>query len=99
MKEEDPEVYELNDGHIIEVIDRIHVTSLHIDAALIEHPLINAFPELEKKIEDAQQMLLDVYQEIGRCETVSELKEKYTFREGYFIRECQDQHGRSIKAE
>lgn len=99
MKKDDQEVYELNDGHIIEAIDRIHVTSLHIDGALIEHPLINALPELEKKIEDAQQMLLDVYQEIGRCRTISELKEKYTFREGYSIRESQDQYGGSIKAE
>jgi hypothetical protein len=99
MKKDDLEAYELNDGHIIEAIDRIHVTSLHIDAALIEHPLINALPQLEKKIEDAQQMLLDVYHEIGRCSTISELKEKYTFREGYSIRESQDQCGRSIKAE
>lgn len=99
MNEENEEPYELNDGHIVEAVDRIHFTSLHIDAALINHPLINAIPELEKEIEDAQVMMLQVYQKIGRCRTISELKKKYTFREGYTVYQHSSQSEGSIKAE
>ena len=31
-------VYELNDGHIIEAVDRLHVACVYIDETVGEHP-------------------------------------------------------------
>ncbi len=55
----------LNEGHYIEAIDRAYITASFIETTLIEHAVFEKHPELKTKVEMAQQLILDAYQEIG----------------------------------
>ena len=81
------EIYELNDGHITEAIDRIHVATGYLQAALSEHALLNGVNEFQIEIDKSIEILSDLYQKIGGFESITDLSEKYELREGYKIRQ------------
>ncbi len=56
---------ELNDGHYLELMDRLHVIMCNLNDHCVEHPLAQADDEIKFKIEYALGQLFDAYQVIG----------------------------------
>lgn len=77
MMNDDSKNYELNDGHILEAADRLHVACVYIDEFLMQHPLINSVPEFQNEIDKAIIILSDLYQKISGLDTAEELTKKY----------------------
>ena len=77
---------ELNDGHIHEAIDRIHVAITYLSAALSEHPLLSSVDEFQNELEKSIDILGSLYQTVGNLDSVSDLSEKYSLRKGFIIR-------------
>jgi len=55
----------LDDGHVHEVVDRLHVVICTIEDHIESHPLVQAIPSIHGKIERATALLADAYQEAG----------------------------------
>jgi len=47
----------INDGHYLELMDRIHIIMLNIQDHLIDHPLAENEMDVQKKIKKAQNNL------------------------------------------
>jgi hypothetical protein len=56
---------EINDGHYLEVMDRIHVAVSMIDEHILAHPLLEHHPLIQEKVEEAIEKLLCAYQKVG----------------------------------
>lgn len=56
---------EINDGHYLELMDRLHVVNCTIDDHITSHPLTDSLPEVKKLIEEAQEKLMSAYQIVG----------------------------------
>jgi hypothetical protein len=56
---------EINEGHYLELMDRLHVVNSTIEDHITTHPLTNSLPEVKKLIEEAQTRLMDAYQLVG----------------------------------
>ena len=79
------EVYELNDGHIVEAVDRIHVAASYLEDFLAGHPLIHSVNEFREDVERATDILADLYQKIAKYEEVSALAREHEIGKGYEI--------------
>jgi hypothetical protein len=55
----------INDGHYLELMDRIHIVMCTINDHCLEHPLTQNEPEIETKINDAISSLYEAYQLVG----------------------------------
>ena len=55
----------INDGHYLELMDRIHIVMMNIQDHLIDHPLAENEKDVQKKIEKAQHNLWKAYQLVG----------------------------------
>jgi xanthine dehydrogenase molybdopterin-binding subunit B len=60
------EKIEINPGHYLELMDRIHIVMMNVQDHLLEHPLTQKYKDIEKQIEDAQHKLLKAYQLVGQ---------------------------------
>lgn len=58
----------INKGHYLELMDRIHVVSCTIDDHILNHPLTENEPEIQRKLDLALEILLDTYQMVGSKE-------------------------------
>jgi hypothetical protein len=56
---------EINDGHYIELLDRVWVTMDNMNDNLLKHPLAYHEDDVKKLIKDAIDSLWDAYQLIG----------------------------------
>lgn len=56
---------EINDGHYLELMDRLHVVSCMVNDHLLNHPLTKYYPEIQSKIETALDFLSEAYQDVG----------------------------------
>lgn len=56
---------EINDGHYLELMDRLHVVMCNLNDHCVEHPLAQSDNEIKSKIEYAIQQLWDAYQLTG----------------------------------
>jgi hypothetical protein len=56
---------EINDGHYLELMDRLHVIMCTLNDHCLEHPLSQSDKEIESKIEYAIGKIWDVYQLVG----------------------------------
>jgi len=56
----------LNDGHYLEMTDRIHVVMSIINDHLIQHPVCKLKKEVSTRIDDALNSLYDAYQVSGK---------------------------------
>ena len=56
---------EINDGHYLELMDRLHIVSCTIDDHILNHPLAEVNTDVQTKIDDALGLLMDAYQMIG----------------------------------
>jgi hypothetical protein len=75
--------YKLNDGHILEATDRLYVTQAYIEGVLVNHPLVDAVPEFLSKIDKVQELLAELYQDVGKYDSINEIKKSHTLTDGY----------------
>lgn len=57
--------YQINSGHYLELMDRIHVISCTLDDHLLNHPLTEELPEVQKQLSIALDSLMEAYQIVG----------------------------------
>lgn len=55
----------LDEFHYHEALDRSYLIADMIESALVEHPVIRKHRNLKAKIVKAQELIVEVYQEIG----------------------------------
>jgi len=65
--------YYSNEGHIHEVLDRLSVAQDQLDRALIQHPLVQAVPAFENRVQNAIEILAELYQEVGSFDSIAEI--------------------------
>jgi len=58
----------INDGHYLELMDRLHVIMCTLNDHCVEHPLTETDGELKFQLEYALGRLWDVYQYVGNME-------------------------------
>ena len=56
---------EINDGHYLELMDRLHIVMMNIQDHIVSHPLTEKEPEIQNKIEQASHNLWEAYQMVG----------------------------------
>ena len=56
---------EINDGHYLELMDRLHIVMMNIQDHIISHPLTENEPDIQNKIEQASYKLFEAYQLVG----------------------------------
>ena len=56
---------EINDGHYLELMDRIHVVSCTIDEHILNHPLCEINKDVQHKVDEALELMMEAYQLIG----------------------------------
>jgi len=56
---------EINDGHYLELMDRIHVVSCTIDEHILNHPLCEINKDIQNKIDEALELMMEAYQMVG----------------------------------
>ena len=59
---------EWNDGYYLESMDRIHTIQIMIDNLLDQHPAIVKLKCGQERVDLVQDMLGDIYQDIGKME-------------------------------
>lgn len=55
----------INDGHYLELMDRLHVQTSMIDDHLVNHPLTKKIKKAKKLIDHAVICLAEAYQIVG----------------------------------
>ena len=58
----------INDGHYLELMDRLHVIMCTLNDHCVEHPLADTDDELKFQLEYALGRLWDTYQYVGNME-------------------------------
>jgi hypothetical protein len=56
---------EINDGHYLELMDRLHIVISTLNDHCLEHPLSQSDEEIKSKIECAIGQIWDAYQIVG----------------------------------
>lgn len=59
---------EINDGHYLELMDRLHVVMCTIDDHILGHPLIKENKDIKFQVQYALGQLWDAYQLVGQKE-------------------------------
>jgi hypothetical protein len=55
----------INDGHFLELMDRLHVQTCMIEDHLVNHPLTKKIKKVKKLINHANMSLMEAYQIVG----------------------------------
>ena len=56
----------INDGHYLELMDRLHVQSCMIESHLVKHPLTKKLKKVKKLIDESRWALIEAYQIVGQ---------------------------------
>lgn len=56
---------EINDGHYLELMDRLHIVMSNIDDHILNHPLTEINEDVKSKIDESLTLLFEAYQMIG----------------------------------
>ena len=56
---------EINDGHYLELMDRLHIVNCTIDDHILNHPLAEVNKDIQIKIDEALSLLMEAYQMVG----------------------------------
>lgn len=83
--ETDDEISKLNNGHILEALDRLFIANQYLEMSLLGQPLLDAIPEFRADVESAIEILGDLYQKVGQLDSLSEISKLYKLSEGYEI--------------
>ena len=76
MKQKPVKTTKLNDGHYLEVLDRLHCQMTDIEHHLLEHPVSQKYDALKEHIIRAVVNLVKAYQIAGSLTTAHKLKKK-----------------------
>ena len=68
MSLEKPKKNSINQGHYLELMDRIHVLCCTLDEHILNHPLSENEPDIQSKLDSALELLLEAYQIVGNKE-------------------------------
>jgi hypothetical protein len=55
----------INDGHYLELMDRLHVVMCNIDDHILTHPLTDVNDDVKEIVEEAISLLFYAYQMVG----------------------------------
>lgn len=58
----------INVGHYLELMDRIHVVCCTLDEHILNHPLSENEPDIQRVLNEALALLLNAYQMVGNKE-------------------------------
>jgi hypothetical protein len=75
----------INDGHYIELMDRLHVLMCTLDEHCVKHPVSKKNKDIKFKLEYALGQLWDAYQEVGN-ESLKKEKNKNGIQKVIFRR-------------
>lgn len=81
------EYLEINDGHIHEALDRIHVSMEYLECALKGHPLLASVSEFDNEINKAVEILADLYQRVGSFDDAKSISNKLGLSKGYKVKQ------------
>lgn len=56
---------QINDGHYLELMDRLHIVMSNIDDHILNHPLTDINEDVKSKIDESLTLLFEAYQLIG----------------------------------
>jgi hypothetical protein len=56
---------EINDGHYLELMDRLHIVMSTIDDHILSHPISEANTDVYESIDEALSLLFYAYQMVG----------------------------------
>jgi hypothetical protein len=56
---------EINDGHYLELMDRLHILMSTLDDHILNHPLTDVNEDIKEKLEEALTLLWETYQIVG----------------------------------
>jgi hypothetical protein len=56
---------EINDGHYLELMDRLHIVMMNIQDHIVSHPLSEVNKDIQLKVEEASHNLWEAYQMVG----------------------------------
>ena len=76
MKQKPVKTNKLNDGHYLEVLDRLHCQMTDIEHHLLDHPVSQKYGELREHIIRAVVNLVKAYQIAGSLTSAHKLKKK-----------------------
>ena len=62
----------INNGHYLELMDRLHVQLCTIEDHLLGHPLTQNEKQVEELIQKASDLLAEAYQVVGNLEPQDE---------------------------
>jgi hypothetical protein len=65
MSKEKIKPVEINDGHYVEMLDRLHTVNIMIDELLYDHPVPHNHPEVSALVQKAQDTIIAAYQLVG----------------------------------
>lgn len=65
----------INDGHYLELMDRLHVLMCTLDEHCVKHPISKKNKKIKFNLENALGQLWDVYQEVGNESLKKQKKE------------------------
>ena len=65
MSSKKPKKNSINPGHHLELMDRIHVLACTLDDHILNHPLSEALPDVQKQLSIALDSLMEAYQIVG----------------------------------
>jgi hypothetical protein len=63
---------QINAGHYLELMDRLHIIASNLDEHCVDHPLTQSDKQIRFKIEYALEQVLDAYQYVGQKEFENE---------------------------
>ena len=71
---------EINDGHYLEIMDRLHVQMCVLESHLLEHPIANENKEVKRLIIRSIVSLVQAYQIVGGLahDNIKKTKKKKT---------------------
>jgi hypothetical protein len=59
---------DINKGHFLELMDRLHIIMMNIKDHILSHPLTENEKDIQKKVEQASLKLWEAYQLVGNKE-------------------------------
>ena len=65
MTDDNTEMDDLQPAHYFELMDRAHVATLYLEAALGDHPALRQHPEFKRLYDAAIESLAALYQAVG----------------------------------
>ncbi len=64
----------LNDGHVLEALDRVSSVVEIVQHMLVDHSLIQAAPDFRADVDQVTNILGALYQKVGQYDTIEDMR-------------------------